>query len=61
MAHKDITEARFPSEEVSREPLEDAPASRVAVYCPYDKGAGRRELAASKRAVRLDLKAPHNC
>jgi hypothetical protein len=36
-AHKDEIEGRFSGEEVSWEPLEDASASRVAVYRPYDK------------------------
>lgn len=51
-AHKDEIEARFSGEEVSWEPLEDASASRVAVYRPYDKEQAtedtphRRELFA---------------
>lgn len=38
-AHKLNIEALFPDENVSWEPLEDAYASRVAVYKPYDKDA----------------------
>jgi Domain of unknown function (DUF4268) len=51
-AHNDEIEARFPGEDVSWEPLEDAAASRVAVYHPYDKDQAtedtphRRELYA---------------
>ena len=36
-ADKAAVEARFPEETVSWERLDDAAASRVAVYRPYDK------------------------
>ena len=37
LKHKQDIEARFPDEQVSWERLEDATASRVAVYRPYEK------------------------
>ena len=51
-AHKEEIERRFPEEEVSWEPLEDAAASRVAVYHPYDK-----EQASNDTAHRRELYA----
>lgn len=50
--HKDEIDSLFPDETVSWEPLEDAIASRVAVYRPYDRDLvfddtrDRRELFA---------------
>lgn len=50
--HKDEIEALFPDETISWEPLEDAIASRVAVYRPYERDSvsddspDRRELFA---------------
>lgn len=49
-SHKDEIESLFPEETVSWEPLEDAIASRVAIYRPYDRESvsddtqDRREL-----------------
>jgi hypothetical protein len=51
-AHKDEIEQRFPGEVVSWERLDDAAASRVAVYRPYDK-----EQAAEDTPYRKELYA----
>lgn len=51
-AQREVIEAQFPGEDVSWERLEDATASRVAVYRPYDK-----QQAASDTPHRRELYA----
>jgi hypothetical protein len=47
-AKKEEIESRFPNEEVSWEPLQDALAGRVAVYRAYDKAQVSQDMPARR-------------